>query len=105
MSFQSTLPSQGATTEITQTEKTMTISIHAPLTGSDVNVPNGAELVKKISIHAPLTGSDIGFYLLRMYALPFQSTLPSQGATIRQHIKIVTMFHFNPRSPHRERLR
>ena len=55
--FQSTLPSQGATTLVATDYSDAQISIHAPLTGSDTNFAN---LIAKhcISIHAPLTGSD-----------------------------------------------
>ena len=124
------------------------ISIHAPLTGSDKE-PDSNQRNPDISIHAPLTGSD----RLRLgQSLPdpdfnprsphrerqkrprtsregnviFQSTLPSQGATHRESIRLLLMyisihapltgsdrpclappsflFNFNPRSPHRERL-
>ena len=56
--FQSTLPSQGATLQ----------SIH-----------NIFRL--QISIHAPLTGSDLAAVFHRSTKSEFQSTLPSQGAT------------------------
>ena len=56
--FQSTLPSQGATEIKRQQIIATEISIHAPLTGSDV---------------------DILFNTGRLKI--FQSTLPSQGAT------------------------
>ena len=56
------------------------ISIHAPRTGSD-EIPGGLPAVVDISIHAPRTGSDA-----------LQRTIASAG------------LHFNPRSPHGERL-
>ena len=34
-----------------------------------------------ISIHAPLTGSDLGGRLFRLGRISFQSTLPLRGAT------------------------
>ena len=102
----------------------ITISIHAPLTGSDIEEEGGASKVL-ISIHAPLTGSD-DFLFFHIYLLLFQSTLPSQGATKSTSsytAKILISIHapltgsdcvaafssfaicnFNPRSPHRERL-
>ena len=58
----------------------LSISIHAPLTGSDgkwcpsIHMP-------KISIHAPLTGSDKYGGCECFNECRFQSTLPSQGAT------------------------
>ena len=77
--FQSTLPSQGATSAISPFSIVYQISIHAPLTGSDLLCCSGVPTCH-ISIHAPLTGSDV---------FPSPST-----STIR---------YFNPRSPHRER--
>ena len=122
------------------------ISIHAPLTGSDPPwFQNNTTQI--ISIHAPLTGSD---YIHKYSRVPehyfnprsphrerqasnrradctylFQSTLPSQGATLtftplflNPNISIHAPLtgsdnddkasreefqHFNPRSPHRER--
>ena len=78
------------------------VSIHAPLTGSDglsIAPPGVASLV---SIHAPLTGSD-------WHARPgrscvrgtlFQSTPPSQGATIPSLDTTRHRHGFNPRPPH-----
>ena len=59
----------------------ISISIHAPLTGSDKTDAGGNFHAFSISIHAPLTGSDhiwCGNYGRDNI---FQSTLPSQGAT------------------------
>ncbi len=55
--FQSTLPSQGATFSGTEHHTVRSISIHAPLTGSDYD-KQAEQCVSYISIHAPLTGSD-----------------------------------------------
>ena len=57
--FQSTLPLRGATRNVKILRKGNQISIHAPLTGSDV-IPYHLYLIIRISIHAPLTGSDRG---------------------------------------------
>ena len=78
-SFQSTLPSQGATFFVLSDTNIYQISIHAPLTGSDV-IFNQKCSDFSISIHAPLTGSDSSSALI---------------ATSHDY--------FNPRSPHRER--
>ena len=59
----------------------MTISIHAPLTGSDKVVAYVWDCVVNISIHAPLTGSDPHTLQYSPFSLGFQSTLPSRGAT------------------------
>ena len=77
--FQSTLPLRGATQPRELTGERKTISIHAPLTGSDALRTRDRQ-VGKISIHAPLTGSDI---------LPYPVS-----SKIR---------YFNPRSPYGER--
>ena len=78
--FQSTLPARGATHRRGHGARLRGISIHAPRTGSDEN-PEWLEDGLMISIHAPRTGSD--------GASP-QRPPPSR--------------HFNPRSPHGERL-
>ena len=57
------------------------ISIHAPRTGSDASATCSCVLPCKISIHAPRTGSD-----------------PHRNQSYRANV------HFNPRSPHGERL-
>ena len=100
------------------------ISIHAPRTGSDPMDFIIAPSVD-ISIHAPRTGSD-GDVVLSSTSARFQSTLPARGATslpraegsaesISIHaprtgsdcadaIALPRCVHFNPRSPHGERL-
>ena len=103
-SFQSTLPSQGATSVVFQIQFVVKISIHAPLAGSDQNPLDCVQNVT-ISIHAPLAGSDVIVCVALYIAIisihaplagsdkerrrkgqhkhRFQSTLPSQGATIK----------------------
>ena len=88
MLFQSTLPSQGATNSEEMENVESTISIHAPLTGSDIN-KNIIDTAYIISIHAPLTGSDKQSSVATTGLSPFQSTLPSQGATANIHIKFL----------------
>ena len=78
--FQSTLPARGATILVRQLPQLFPISIHAPRTGSDV-VHQQRQIFQDISIHAPRTGSDENH---------------RRGRTARPH--------FNPRSPHGERL-
>ena len=80
------------------------ISIHAPLTGSDHDLTIPINSVSTISIHAPLTGSDFRGSVTPTHTRHFnprsphrerrhivrynsgvkifQSTLPSQGATL-----------------------
>ena len=57
------------------------ISIHAPRTGSDIDIFNIARHAK-ISIHAPRTGSDPSILCQFVRHFLFQSTLPARGATI-----------------------
>ena len=81
VAFQSTLPSRGATHQYAQRGDRYSISIHAPLAGSDFN-DAGLHWVAVISIHAPLAGSDhVGIANRSCYEI-FQSTLPSRGATV-----------------------
>ena len=61
-------------------ERDVSISIHAPRTGSDLkSVCYGR--IYYISIHAPRTGSDRNLQLIVTFFLQFQSTLPARGAT------------------------
>ncbi len=82
----------------------MTVSIHAPRTGGDLNVRGiknvimtfqstppargatdnalRADLHKLVSIHAPRTGGDIGTYPRSATKKEFQSTPPARGATL-----------------------
>ena len=78
--FQSTLPSRGATILMAYHSGTLTISIHAPLAGSDNYTLIFINLI-----------------------LIFQSTLPSRGATKRSMIFVMKQRYFNPRSPRGER--
>ena len=123
--FQSTLPARGATQASCRTRFPAWISIHAPRTGSDALWGLPSPLYGGISIHAPRTGSDTKPWLKGMFAIPFQSTLPARGATIRggtgyaiwlisihaprtgsdsaRIASRVRHLYFNPRSPHGER--
>ena len=84
-------------------ETTPLISIHAPRTGSD-NTKTNQSVSPAISIHAPRTGSD-STRPLSSRGFIFQSTLPARGATGTASRRCVVLCHFNPRSPHGERLR
>ena len=123
--FQSTLPSQGATLFRAFDTRPPQISIHAPLTGSDLYRMRQGRYGILISIHAPLTGSDTVLGYDGDILVKFQSTLPSQGATVKLQMNLVNKIFqstlpsqgatstagasalmsadFNPRSPHRER--
>ena len=103
LQFQSTLPSQGATDEKFGEFLNNFISIHAPLTGSDTAGLGKCRQTANISIHAPLTGSDSQREGVKVTVTVFQSTLPSQGATVVDAFMRMAFGDFNPRSPHRER--
>ena len=80
------------------------ISTHAPRTGRDL-----PRVVRRrgriISTHAPRTGSDSARAPHITLIFPCQPTLPARGATLVSAATRLTMTHFNPRSPHGERLR
>ena len=79
------------------------ISIHAPRMGSDHGGRLGARDVL-ISIHAPRMGSDLKVETGATVEGLFQSTLPAWGATRVSPSARWRKQHFNPRSPHGERL-
>ena len=103
MRFQSTLPSQGATQLHQRKRYTIRFQSTLPSQGATVlhlppcllhiyfnpRSPHRERLYaveeycieENISIHAPLTGSDNTFTSCVPSLKPFQSTLPSQGAT------------------------
>ena len=80
------------------------ISTHAPRTGSDVGTAGRASR-RFISTHAPRTGSDHTWELVLPKFRRFQPTLPARGATRPTPRRRSSPSHFNPRSPHGERLR
>ena len=101
--FQSTLPARGATGKNVDLVTLDAISIHAPRTGSDWQ-PALPRRRRNISIHAPRTGSDDLLATSVESLAIFQSTLPARGATNQLSPAKVGTLHFNPRSPHGERL-
>ena len=103
--FQSTLPARGATSAATPIETvSVSISIHAPRTGSDSRRRLSAAPAP-ISIHAPRTGSDENAFDGRVLIGHFNPRSPHgerrfPGGQYGEHYA-----YFNPRSPHGERLR
>ena len=126
MAFQSTLPARGATRcwekEPTREE---TISIHAPRTGSDGAGKKSRHARKPFQSTLPARGATLSCTNWGGKAI-FQSTLPARGATAlvlgsskpeaisihaprtgsdrQSRSREPIGFHFNPRSPHGERL-
>ena len=82
----------------------LTISIHAPRTGSDRSDASPIDS-SIISIYAPRTGSDPPISRGRSHHGGFQSTLPARGATDATPSLTAPCKNFNPRSPHGERRR
>jgi len=80
-SFQSTLPSRGATKQRDGRRHDGVVSIHAPLARSDAADLFDDLARANVSIHAPLARSDGHGGVLRRERRQFQSTLPSRGAT------------------------
>ena len=100
--FQSTLPARGATRRAVQKTKPPTISIHAPRTGSDWGDVQSVNLLL-ISIHAPRTGSDGRVREIR-HGEVISIHAPRTGSDRKRSSYPFPRKHFNPRSPHGERL-
>ena len=124
--FQSTLPARGATSYRTKVMLGRKFQSTLPARGATRRFPS-LRTRRGISIHAPRTGSDLALRVLQILHELFQSTLPARGATkeknqfaatysisihaprtgsdVAQQFSIYFKNHFNPRSPHGERLR
>ena len=100
--FQPTLPARGATRRKLHLDKSLGISTHAPRTGSDV-FPDARTLGRRISTHAPRTGSDV-FPDARTLGRRISTHAPRTGSDATARRGTPHSFHFNPRSPHGERL-
>ena len=120
--FQSTLPARGATKRTIFKRRTLSISIHAPRTGSDEFGFGALNSFIEISIHAPRTGSDARFprdwergadfnprspHGERLDTIQdcirnvqFQSTLPARGATLhpRRRFQLLKISIHAPRT-------
>ncbi len=78
--FQSTLPLRGATKIMDNAISGQIFQSTLPLRGATIPlIP--FKYNKQISIHAPLTGSDLLENAIPVRAFGFQSTLPLRGAT------------------------
>ena len=121
--FQPTLPARGATVNIIRLFQIVSISTHAPRTGSDVqkeprtergnistHAPRTGSDVQKeprtergnISTHAPRTGSDARMRtFLRRFSISTHA--PRTGSDRHDVHKAFCVCNFNPRSPHGER--
>ena len=79
------------------------ISIHSPRMGRDYSV-GGFRIPRLISIHSPRMGRDLMGGYVSVRHVGFQSTLPAWGETLRLAGVWRETKHFNPLSPHGERL-
>ena len=100
--FQSTLPARGATRLVALILADGVISIHAPRTGSDVRHVSSV-VSPQFQSTLPARGATQAYRDAPEY-IQFQSTLPARGATRRCPPAQSPSSHFNPRSPHGERL-
>ena len=101
--FQSTLPLRGATRANVDPGQLRPISIHAPLTGSDVILPPFFPPFY-ISIHAPLTASDPVCSSIVRFKSDFNPRSP-YGERPEKLLYSASWRNFNPRSPYGERLK
>ena len=88
--------------QLTNTDGTDAISIHAPREGSD-SCRETLVNMWRISIHAPREGSDTLSLTPYPFTVEFQSTLPTRGATNYLPALQPATMNFNPRSPRGER--
>ena len=101
--FQSTLPLRGATIPDVRRGPGFEISIHAPLTGSDLRRMLVFAPVTNFNPRSPYGERHIAHHFC-LRRIGFQSTLPLRGATRRLRPTECGIANFNPRSPYGERL-
>ena len=104
-SFQSTLPSRGATCRALLRYSKYGISIHAPLAGSDLTRMEMGFCCQEFQSTLPSRGATGGAQACAVLRFEFQSTLPSRGATPGSDRPRPGCGNFNPRSPRGERPR
>ena len=80
MPFQSTLPARGATLRRVAGHRIVSISIHAPRTGSDTSTHTTPNCLGNFNPRSP-HGERLGINHQQLGACRFQSTLPARGAT------------------------
>ena len=125
-SFQPTLPARGATSKTLTADDVLSISTHAPRTGSDFTAffmldiealfqptlpARGAtdwivtvQPLAVISTHAPRTGSD-NFESVLFVQIYISTHAPRTGSDKTVCVDAWAVTDFNPRSPHGERQR
>ena len=101
--FQPTLPARGATREIIIDAADMSISTHAPRTGSDTPEALNIYCHYIFQPTLPARGATVKRVTPRRRRQQFQPTLPARGATLFDAQATYAESNFNPRSPHGER--
>ena len=91
-------PLTGCDTPVRKIQADFQISIHAPLTGCDWCHPFHRQN-RIISIHAPLTGCDLAATGIRLQTSDFNPRTPYGMRLDRGHV-VLNMDYFNPRTPY-----
>ena len=100
--FQSTLPLRGATHTLGTHSRKEEFQSTLPLRGATVSFIGKIQWQSLISIHAPLTGSDVYTMSVRQGAENFNPRSPYGERPVAVTSSTIAI-HFNPRSPYGER--
>ena len=102
--FQSTLPARGATIPHCCLLPRNGFQSTLPARGATFGILRCVADLKSFQSTLPARGATAGAGIFQPARI-FQSTLPARGATLIRWVCCRGFFHFNPRSPHGERLR
>ena len=101
--FQPTLPARGATHIASAILQGRAFQPTLPARGATAP-PNPQRSGEDISTHAPRTGSDGGCTLYYNQDIAISTHAPRTGSDMKVFLAATKVLHFNPRSPHGERL-
>ena len=101
--FQSTLPARGATMQPSMLNSALTYFNPRSPHGERLSASDVALLSGRFQSTLPARGATTE-RRERPACTGFQSTLPARGATVDDYHGWMLYLHFNPRSPHGERL-
>ena len=102
ITFQSTLPARGATSSVCARTRRLTISIHAPRTGSDNQEGFARKVPREFQSTLPARGATQQIGCITQFT-GISIHAPRTGSDATLEITTKPIFHFNPRSPHGER--
>ena len=103
LAFQSTLPLRGATVGVRAKEsKRRNFNPRSPY-GERLGAGTKIRIVGVISIHAPLTGSDVWLLLIIAVFALISIHAPLTGSDLPGYVSPWSPMDFNPRSPYGER--